>query len=153
MAVVAAPEVRNERLAPRKRRDWVGAGLWIALLISAFAWAVPFLFMFLTSVKSGTDIAQQDIWDRPTGWQWSNYAEAIETGDLWVTGFNSLLISTVKVPLGILLAAATAFALGRLRFRRHKLVLALFAVGSMVPIQIGRGPRAECRPAMMRCAR
>jgi raffinose/stachyose/melibiose transport system permease protein len=57
-----------------------------------------------------------------------------------VTGFNSLLISTVKVPLGILLAAATAFALGRLRFRRHKLVLALFAVGSMVPIQIGLGP-------------
>ena len=124
----------------RQARDWVGIGLWIALAISALAWATPFLFMFLTSVKSKADVSQLSTWDLPTVWLWQNYADAVDTGDLWVTGGNSLLIALVKVPLGLLLASATAFALGRLRFRHHKLALGLFAVGSMVPIQVALGP-------------
>jgi raffinose/stachyose/melibiose transport system permease protein len=123
----------------RKPRDWVGVGLWVALLITALIWATPFVFMFLTSVKSKADVSQLATWDLPVQWVWGNYAEAIELGNLWVTGGNSLLIALVKVPLGLLLSAATAFALGRLRFRRHKLVLGVFAVGSMVPIQVGLG--------------
>ena len=120
-------------------RDWAGIGLWVALVVSSVIWALPFLFMLLTSLKSQADVTQSATWDLPDVWMWSNYAEAIETGNLWVTGGNSLLVSAIKVPLGLLLAAATAFALGRLRFRRHKLVLGLFAVGSMVPIQVGLG--------------
>jgi raffinose/stachyose/melibiose transport system permease protein len=123
----------------RKPRDWVGVGLWVALLITALIWATPFVFMFLTSVKSKADVSQLATWDLPVQWVWGNYAEAIELGNLWVTGGNSLLIALVKVPLGLLLSAATAFALGRLRFRRHKLVLGVFAIGSMVPIQVGLG--------------
>lgn len=124
----------------RRPRDWVGVGLWIALAISALAWALPFIFMFLTSVKSKADINQLSTWDLPSVFLWSNYSDAVETGDLWVTGGNSLLIALVKVPLGLLLASATAFALARLRFRRHKIVLGLFVVGSMVPIQVALGP-------------
>jgi raffinose/stachyose/melibiose transport system permease protein len=123
-----------------RRRDWAGLGLWVALVISAVAWAMPFVFMFLTSVKSTADVNRLPTWSPPTTWMWSNYADAIHTGNLWVTGSNSLLISAVKVPLGLLLAAATAFALARLRFRWHKLVLGIIAVGSMVPIQVGLGP-------------
>lgn len=128
--------------APRRRRprDWPGIALWIALVVSAVIWATPFLFMFLTSVKSKADVTQLPTWALPTTWEWGNYAAAVETGDLWVTGGNSLIISLIKVPLGLALASAAAFALGRLRFRRHKLVLGIFAVGSMVPIQIGLGP-------------
>lgn len=124
----------------RRPRDWVGVGLWVALAISALAWALPFIFMFLTSVKSKADINQLSTWDLPSVFLWSNYSDAVETGDLWVTGGNSLLIALIKVPLGLLLASATAFALARLRFRRHKIVLGLFVVGSMVPIQVALGP-------------
>lgn len=144
MASVAAfPVAVEARTAPpprRRRRDWVGTGLWVALLVSAVLWSLPFVFMFLTSVKSRADINSLPIWSLPSEWVWSNYAEAAETGNLWTTGGNSLVISAVKVPLGLLLAAAAAFALARLRFRRSRIVLALFAVGSMVPIQIGLGP-------------
>ncbi|RYV51177.1 carbohydrate ABC transporter permease [Pengzhenrongella frigida] len=124
----------------RKPRDWVGIGLWIALLLSALAWAMPFIFMFLTSVKSKADINALSTWDLPTTFLWANYADAIDTGNLWETGANSLLIALVKVPLGLLLASGAAFALARLRFRHHKVVLGLFVVGSMVPIQVALGP-------------
>ena len=135
---------RQPRVAadvPRRRRprDWPGIALWIALVISSIAWALPFFFMVLTSLKSKADVTRSASWALPHTWMWSNYTDAIDTGNLWVTAGNSLLIAVVKVPLGLLLAAATAFALGRLRFHRHKVVLAVFAIGSMVPIQVGLG--------------
>lgn len=129
------------RPAPRgARHDWVGVGLWISLVISALVWALPFVFMLLTSVKSKADISQLPLWALPTSWQWSNFAQAVETGNLWVTGTNSLVIGLVKVPLGLLFSSAAAYALARIRFRRARMLWALFAVGSMVPIQIGLGP-------------
>ncbi len=121
------------------QRDWVTIGLWIALVVAALLWAAPFVLMLLTSIKSKADVSQLSAWDLPSVWKWSNYSSAIDTGNLWATGGNSLIISLIKVPLGLLLSAATAFALARLRFRRHKLVLAIFAIGSMVPIQVGLG--------------
>jgi raffinose/stachyose/melibiose transport system permease protein len=127
--------------APRQRkRDWVKAGLWLSVAVTCTVWAVPFLFMFLTSVKSKPDVARTSTWNLPTEWMWGNYAEAADTGDLWVTGGNSLIIAVIKVPLGLLLAALAAYALARIKPVGAKLAVALFAVGSMVPIQIGLGP-------------
>ncbi|WP_235915525.1 carbohydrate ABC transporter permease [Puerhibacterium puerhi] len=122
------------------QRDWVGIGLWIALVVSCALWAAPFLLMFLTSAKTNADINQSAAWTLPETWNWANYSEAVETGDLWNTGANSLLIAVIKVPLGLFIAAAAAFAIARLRFKFHRIVLGVIAVGSMVPIQIGLGP-------------
>jgi raffinose/stachyose/melibiose transport system permease protein len=138
---VAVTQVRTPRPTGRRgRRDYVGIGLWLALVISALIWFVPFLLMFLTSVKSKPDLSQLPMWALPTEWTWSNYSQAIATGDLWTTAGNSLFIAVVKVPIGLLIAAAAAYAIARMRFRFHRAVLALIAVGSMVPIQIALGP-------------
>ena len=123
-----------------RRRDWTKVALWLTLAITSLIWAVPFLFMFLTSVKSKADIAQTSTWSLPSEWLWSNYAEGAQTGNLWVTGANSLVIALIKVPLGLLLAALAAFALARIKPRGAKLLVAAFAIGSMVPIQVGLGP-------------
>ena len=54
--------------------------------------------------------------------------------------WNSLVVALVKVPLGLFLSSAAAFALARLNLRRSGLVLGVFAIGSMIPIQIALGP-------------
>lgn len=127
--------------APRRpQRDWVIIGLWVALALCALVWLVPFFVMVLTSFKSKADLASGSSLGLPGQWLWSNYADAAQTGDLWITGTNSLLIAVIKVPLGLFLAALAAYALARIRMRRAKLVVALFAVGSMVPIQVALGP-------------
>ncbi|MCG7308867.1 carbohydrate ABC transporter permease [Brachybacterium sp. ACRRE] len=123
-----------------KPRDWVGIGLWLALGVTALIWFVPMLLMFLTSVKSKTDINELPMWGLPTDWAWGNYASAVEIGNLWVTAGNSALIALIKVPLGLVIAAAAAFALSRIRFRGARILLALIAIGSMIPVQIGLGP-------------
>lgn len=122
------------------RRDWANVGQWITLFVTSIIWAVPFVFMFLTSVKSKADIAQTSTWSLPNEWLWSNYATAASTGNLWVTGANSLIVALIKVPLGLLLAALAAYALARIKPLGARLLVVIFAIGSMVPIQIGLGP-------------
>lgn len=124
----------------RRKLDYPRIALWITLVVTSLLWTLPFLVMFFTSVKTNADINQNPAWAWPSEWAWSNYARAFEIGNLGVTGMNSLLISAVKVPLGLLFAAACAFALSRLRFRGSKALLGFIAIGSMVPIQIGLGP-------------
>lgn len=126
----------------RRRRpiDFANIGLWIALFIVCIIWLTPMYMMFLTSVKSTADVTRLPTWVFPTQWEWSNYPAAVEAGNLWVTGLNSTIVSVIKVPLGLFVAALAGYALARLRYKHTKLVLGIFAVGSMVPIQVGLGP-------------
>lgn len=124
----------------RKPVDYVGIGLWVALVVTSLLWALPFAVMLFTSLKTNADISSAPSWALPSRWAWENYATAFDRGNLGVTGLNSLLIAAVKVPLGLFFAAAASFAIARLRFRRHRLLLGLIAVGSMVPIQVALGP-------------
>lgn len=137
---VQRPPADSTRRSKRPPRNYTRIGLWIALVVTSLIWFFPFLVMFLTSVKTNADISSSPAWALPTSWAWENYAEAFEVGNLGQTGLNSLVISLVKVPFGLLLAAATAFAIARIRFKRHRIVLGLIAIGSMVPIQVALGP-------------
>ena len=130
----SADRVSRRVHSAASQRRLVDISLWVTLLVTTAIWAVPFVFMFLTSVKSKADIAQSSTWSLPSTWLWSNYASAIETGDLWVTGLNSMVIALVKVPLGLLLAALAAYALARIKPLGARLLVAVFAIGSMVPI-------------------
>ncbi|MBT0566626.1 carbohydrate ABC transporter permease [Williamsia sp. CHRR-6] len=115
-------------------------GLWIALAVSAAVWAAPFVFVVLTSFKGPGEVNTSHAWELPKNWVWSNYSTATEVGDLWTAAGNSMLIAVIKVPLGLLLSAAAAFAIARIRFRLNMIVLIAFTVGALVPVQVTLGP-------------
>lgn len=123
-----------------KSRDYPGIALWISLVVTSALWLLPFLFMFLTSVKSQAEISAGGAWSLPVHWAWENYGEAWDRGRMSVTGLNSLFVAAVKVPLGLLISALTAFAIARLSFWGHKALLFVIAVGAMLPVQVALTP-------------
>jgi raffinose/stachyose/melibiose transport system permease protein len=147
-AVEAVPAISvreadvHESYEPNRRRHvrWGLVGLWIGLVVSALIWITPFFFMFITSVKSSADIANNAAWSLPTVWQWNNYSDAANVGQLWTSGLNSLIIAVIKVPLGLFISALAAFAMSRLRFRWQKVLLGVVALGSLIPVQVALGP-------------
>ena len=63
---VIAPELYDEQPLRRRRRpDYVGIGLWIALAITALLWFLPLFLMFMTSVKSKPDLNSTPMWSLP----------------------------------------------------------------------------------------
>jgi raffinose/stachyose/melibiose transport system permease protein len=114
--------------------------LWIVVLFAAVIWLMPFVFMVFTSLKSNSDIFANPTYMPPTDIATTNYPDAIRIGALVTAGINSLIIAGVKVPLGLLVSSLCAFALARLRFPYQRLLLALIAMGTMVPIQVVVAP-------------
>lgn len=123
-----------------RTRDYARIGLWIALIISLVIWMLPLVFIIFTSLKSEQDVVGTPVFAFPSTPDFGNYAEAFENGNLLRVASNSLFIALIKVPIGLLISALAAFALARIRFRRNRVLLAVIAIGSMVPIQVAIAP-------------
>ena len=130
----------SEPVRTGRRPDRAAVGVWIALLIAAFFWMLPFLFMLFTSLKTNAEINTGSAFAPPVSPAWDNYPDALKRAGFAGSIVNSLIIAVIKVPLGLLVAALAAFALARLRFRWQKVLLAAIVLGTMVPIQVAIAP-------------
>lgn len=124
--------------AIRQRR--ITVGLWVIVAVSALGWAVPMIFMIFTSLKPEREIFEGTSYLPHRSLDVDNYSEAWDRGQLFRGLKNSALISVIKVPAGLLVSSLAAFALTRLRFAGQRALLAVIALGAMVPIQVALGP-------------
>jgi|SRR6266568_3521397 len=137
-AVRAQPPI--ERAPHRRRRRRVGVGTVVSVLVlaaGAVGMVTPFLWMFVTALKTSAH-----AFDLPPNWypkqfQWKNFSSAINGPlPLLKNMYNSAFIA-VLTTLGMLITAPMAgYAFARLRFwGRNGLFLMLLA-SLMVPIQV-----------------
>jgi raffinose/stachyose/melibiose transport system permease protein len=123
-----------------RRVDPVLVGLWIALVVVCIIWLIPFIFILFTSLKSPADLYNFPSYMPPSALRFDNYAKAWERGSIGDFGLRSLVITGIKVPLGLLVSSLGAFAFTRLRFRYQKTLLLLVIMGTMIPVQVALGP-------------
>jgi raffinose/stachyose/melibiose transport system permease protein len=143
VSVIGGVQERLDAMADRRARrqpDWVLVGLWIGLVLLALVWLSPFVFMVFTAFKSDADINTTAAFAPPTGLAWSNFTDAWTRGKFSTTLFNSMLITAIKVPVGILVSAMAAYALAQIRFRGSKLLFLVILLGTMIPFQVLLAP-------------
>jgi raffinose/stachyose/melibiose transport system permease protein len=114
--------------------------LWIVLLALAVVWIAPAIFIVATSLKSTPDVMNTGAFTPPTELFLDNYPLAWERGNYSTTFVNSVIITVVKVPLGLLLSAMAAYALARVDLPAKKALLALVLFGTMIPFQVMLAP-------------
>jgi len=136
MSATASPfrQMGSDRIDP------VLVSLWVVLLVLAAIWIAPAVFIVSTSLKSTQDVMSGSAFAAPREFYWDNYASAWERGRFSTTFFNSVVVTFIKVPLGLALSAMAAYALSRVRLRGSKLLLALFVFGTMLPFQVMLAP-------------
>jgi raffinose/stachyose/melibiose transport system permease protein len=122
------------------KRDWILVGLWITLAIVAVIWIAPFVFITFTSLKSTADVMNSSAFAPPVDPKFANYASAWDRGRFNTTFFNSVIITTIKVPLGLLISAMAAYALAKIEFTGRKLLLLAILFGTMIPFQVMLAP-------------
>lgn len=122
------------------RRDPVLLGLWISLILFAAIWLAPFIFIVFTSLKSATEVMGSGAFSLPADPAMTNYTRAWAGGNFERTFFNSVLVTIIKVPLGLLIAAVAAYALARMTNRWNKAVLLFIVFGTMIPFQVMLAP-------------
>ena len=122
------------------KRDPVLIALWISLIVIAIIWIAPFVFIIFTSLKTNSTVMGSSAFSFPSNPEFENYVKAWGRGNFSVTTFNSVLITVVKVPLGLFISAMAAYSLARIPSRFGKLILALILFGTMLPFQVMLAP-------------
>jgi raffinose/stachyose/melibiose transport system permease protein len=105
------------------------------LIVAAFIWFIPVIILILTALKDAGDFAVNGTFSLPQSINWSNFTEAWDTG-VKNYFFNSVLVTCIKVPTGILLESMAAFALTHMPFKWANRVFLFILIGLIVPIQM-----------------
>ncbi|PDT14203.1 ABC transporter permease [Rhizobium sp. J15] len=122
------------------KRDPVLIGLWIALVLVALVWVAPFIFIVFTSLKTPAAVTSTGAFMPPTELAYDNYSAAWSRGNFANSFLNSVIITVIKVPLGLFLSAMAAYALAKIRLRISKALLLLVVFGTMIPFQVMLAP-------------
>ena len=131
----AVPPVRKRRT----RRPGAGRRSWAvlaALIVACLLWVLPLVAIVLTALKPASAAFTSSPLSVPAHPSFGNFTQAWSQGNLGAFGLRSLVITLVKVPLGILMSTMAAFAFSRYRFRGRSAVFFFLVAGAMIPLQI-----------------
>lgn len=122
----------------KKRKKIV---FYVLLTLLALIWLIPVITVFITALKSQGDFySGESLFSLPEKMKWSNFADAWTKGRLGQYMKNGLVISLMKVPLGILVESMAAFAITRLQVKHKTGIFVFFLMGMMLPHQMALIP-------------
>lgn len=131
MAVDAvAPSTHRRRWRPMRIAAYAG------LALGAFMWLVPIGVVTMTALRSETDFMQNGAMSLPRALTLDSFRRAWDIGNFATIYQNSITITLVKVPIGVLVAALCAYALTKLRLRLATPMLILLLIGLTVPAYV-----------------
>ncbi len=136
----ALPELPRR---PRARRMPSGAGIrvWKALrpwimglagLIIGLFFLFPYIVMFFSSLKSGTELFASPATYLPQQWEWSNWVDIWSKIDLVSFLKNSLIIAVVGTAVVLLVSVPAAYFTARFRYTGRGVFMRLVLVTQVI---------------------
>lgn len=121
----------RERKRRRERNARIAA--FIVLTIGAVIFAMPFVFMLLTSLKTLSQADKMSPLEWPNPITWSNYPRALSQMNFWVDLRNTLIIVYANM-VGVLCSSSlVAYGFARMNFPGKNFWFALMLSTMMLP--------------------
>jgi len=111
-------------------------GLHVILIVGSALMLAPFVWQFLTSVKSLNEATQvpPTLW--PTQWIWTNYSDVFSHIPYAMMYLNTVLYAIIRTAGQLLFCSAAAYAFARLRFPGRGLIFAVCLSALMIPPEL-----------------
>ncbi len=109
--------------------------LYLMLIAIGFVYLYPLLFMFVTSMKSPSDLLNPMVQWVPTKLYIGNYLRAFRVLNYPSTLVSSILISFVPSLIQTAVCAVVGYGLARYRFRGKNLIFVLIMITFIIPAQ------------------
>lgn len=135
MAVAPSETFTKDRTVRQRIRKFLtGFSAYIVLLIFFGIFAVPFVWIFSSALKTKREISQNPF-GLPSTWQWSNISRAWTQGNFDRYLVNTVIYSVAIVGGVVLLSCLAGYALALLPLPARNGFLLVFLLGLMVPFQ------------------
>lgn len=106
---------------------------WLLVIFILVYTVFPFVWAALAAVKPNADISATPTRYLPSELYWGNLDYVFEQKDFLRALRNSVIVSLVTVAIALIVGAAAAYALGRLKFRGRSFVLYIILAMTMFP--------------------
>lgn len=113
---------------------WKTVLVYIALIFWAIVDLFPVYWMFTFSLKSNAEIFGENVAGLPREWLWSNYKQALNTGNMLVYFKNSVIVAVSTIVIVLFVALMATFALTRMVWKSKKKMNKFFMLGLTIPI-------------------
>lgn len=110
-------------------------GVNVLLALGSIIVLLPFVWMLSLSVKPEDEIYTPGIHFLPQHWDWANYVEAFDFGEVGTFVTNGLEVTLTILAIQLLTVIPAAYVLARKRFRLQGLCFGLVLTGLIVPPQ------------------
>ena len=128
--------LRSVTVASRRKRFSISKGIVVLLLsVLVVTQVYPLLWLILYSFKTNEEILSGSFFALPQSPQWINYSSAFTSGNYLRYLWNSFFVTSVTMSSVIMLSSLAAFAISRFRWRYGQVVMLLFLIGMMIPMQ------------------
>lgn len=111
------------------------AGAWVFMGILAVTQLYPLLWLLLYSFKTNSEIMSGQFFALPKEWMWENYSDAFTSGNYLKYIGNSIWVTGITLLVTIIFSGMVSYAITRFKWRYGNLVMLVFMVGIMIPIQ------------------
>ncbi|RIX60443.1 carbohydrate ABC transporter permease [Paenibacillus nanensis] len=111
------------------------AGAWVVMSILAVTQLYPLVWLLLYSFKTNSEITSGQFFALPKEWVWQNYSDAFTSGNYLKYIGNSIFVTGVTLVLTIVFSGMVSYAITRFKWRYGNLVMLVFMIGIMIPIQ------------------
>ena len=128
-------------MSGKSKKIWKTVALYLILAILAIIWIVPLYTLIVTALKHKKDFMSGiTLFQLPAELAWDNFTNAITKGRLLNYMKNDLIVSFLKVPLGIIVGSLAAFALTRTKMKHKTAWFVFLWLGMMLPMQTAMVP-------------
>lgn len=108
----------------------------ILLILGSIIMVVPFVWMFLTSVKTDSEAIVIPPQIFPKIWQWSSYTDALKQLPFLSFYFNTVSMVIVRVICAIVFSSMAGYAFARIKFPGRNVLFFFVLIQMMIPPQI-----------------
>jgi len=113
----------------------------LVVLIATIFFAIPVVWMVLSSLKPSTQLTEDPYSLLPVRWEWSNYPEAVSSMP-YIRYLRNTLVLCVGSMIGSVVSCSLAgYAFARLRWRSRTLMFGLVIATMLLPWHVTMIPR------------
>ncbi|KKO53063.1 sugar ABC transporter permease [Paenibacillus sp. DMB20] len=95
----------------------------------------PLLWLLIYSLKTNEEILSGSFFSLPAVPQWNNFTDAVNSGNYFRYLWNSFFVTSITMAGVLLLSSLASFAISRFRWKYGQMVLLVFLIGMMIPLQ------------------
>ncbi len=110
--------------------------VYIMLILMAFVFLYPFMYMVVTSVKSYNDLINVTVKWIPKEFTFDSYKTAIGVMRLENTFFNSVLVTALSTVGHVFVCSFVAYGFARYNFPFKGVLFAVVILSILVPVQV-----------------